>query len=164
MKLVQFKDPASPRCQHLGLVEGDEVIDLSEADGPESVYDLYYGRGGDSDGFGAALGTAADAAGSARRLSLAALLQATGRRVGLYSSPHLHTVRERIQINGEVVGKDLWAEGVTRLYEKSRDLEAIYLKKRVNIYRELRIHLYYKSILKREAHLQLLTVKSTNNK
>jgi len=35
---------------------------------------------------------------------------------------------------------------------------------RVNIYRELRRDLYYKSILKREAHLELLTVKETNNK
>ena len=33
-----------------------------------------------------------------------------------------------------------------------KELETIYLKKRVNIYRELRIHLFYKSILKREAH------------
>ena len=45
-----------------------------------------------------------------------------------------------------------------------KDLEAIYLKKRVNIYRELMRDLYYKSILKREAHLLLLTAKSTNNK
>ena len=28
-----------------------------------------------------------------------------------------------------------------------KELQAIYLKKRVNIYRELRIHLYYKSKL-----------------
>ena len=45
-----------------------------------------------------------------------------------------------------------------------KELWAIYLKKRVNIYRELMRDLYYKSILKREAYLLLLTVKSTNDK
>jgi len=54
---------------------------------------------------------------------LAGLLRAAGRRVGFYSSPHLHSVRERIRIDGEAVGKDLWAEGVAHLYEKSRDFE-----------------------------------------
>jgi dihydrofolate synthase/folylpolyglutamate synthase len=52
---------------------------------------------------------------------LAALLQAGGHRVGLYSSPHLHTLRERIQLNGRLLDKDAWAEGVQRLYESSRD-------------------------------------------
>ena len=52
MRLLQFRDPASARPEHLGLVDGDEVIDLSEGDGPGSVYELYYGRGGDTDGFG----------------------------------------------------------------------------------------------------------------
>ena len=41
-----------------------------------------------------------------------------------------------------------------------KELLAIYLKKRVNIYRELRRDLYYKSILG-EAHSLLLTVKET---
>lgn len=54
---------------------------------------------------------------------LAALLRGFGHQVGLYTSPHLHTIRERIQINGEVVAKDSWAEGVTFFYEKSRDFE-----------------------------------------
>jgi dihydrofolate synthase/folylpolyglutamate synthase len=44
---------------------------------------------------------------------LAALLQAGGRRVGLYSSPHLHSQRERIQIDGALLGKDTWAESLT---------------------------------------------------
>ncbi len=54
---------------------------------------------------------------------LAALLSAFGKRVGLYTSPHLHTIRERIQVDGVAVAKDPWAEAVTRLYEKSRDFE-----------------------------------------
>ena len=55
---------------------------------------------------------------------LAALLQATGHRVGLYTSPHLHTLRERICLNGHIPGKDLWAESTAQLYDKSRDFEA----------------------------------------
>ncbi len=54
---------------------------------------------------------------------LAALLRAAGRRVGLYSKPHLHSIRERIQIDGEMATKELWSEGVTCLYEKTRDFE-----------------------------------------
>lgn len=54
---------------------------------------------------------------------LAALLHAAGRGVGLYISPDLHTIRERVQVGGKVVAKDLWAEGVAHLYEKSRDFE-----------------------------------------
>lgn len=54
---------------------------------------------------------------------LADLVHASGKRVGLYTSPHLHTVRERIQLLGAVASRDVWAEGVTHLYEKSRDFE-----------------------------------------
>ena len=54
---------------------------------------------------------------------LAALLRASGERVGLYTSPHLHTIRERIQVDGKVVSKDQWAKGVGRLYERSRAFE-----------------------------------------
>ena len=38
---------------------------------------------------------------------LAAVLQAQGYSVGLYTSPHLHTQRERIRVGGEIIGKDL---------------------------------------------------------
>ena len=53
----------------------------------------------------------------------AELLRRSRQRVGLYTSPHLHTVRERIQIDGKVVTRDVWASGVTHFYEKSRDFE-----------------------------------------
>ncbi len=36
---------------------------------------------------------------------LAAILRASERRVGLYTSPHLHTFRERIQIDGEPISE-----------------------------------------------------------
>ncbi|MDP6777715.1 MAG: cyanophycin synthetase [Candidatus Latescibacteria bacterium] len=54
---------------------------------------------------------------------LASLLRTAGQRVGLFTSPHLHTVRERIRIDGEIAEKEAWSEGVTHLYEKSRDFE-----------------------------------------
>jgi dihydrofolate synthase/folylpolyglutamate synthase len=37
---------------------------------------------------------------------LAACLQSAGHRTGLYTSPHLHTFRERIQVNGAMVSRD----------------------------------------------------------
>jgi folylpolyglutamate synthase/dihydropteroate synthase len=37
---------------------------------------------------------------------LAAMLRAEGRRVGLYTSPHLVSFRERIRVNGEAIGED----------------------------------------------------------
>ncbi|MBL8955463.1 MAG: bifunctional folylpolyglutamate synthase/dihydrofolate synthase [Myxococcaceae bacterium] len=45
----------------------------------------------------------------------AACLRAQGYRVGLYTSPHLHRVNERIQINGEPIRDGALAEGVERL-------------------------------------------------
>jgi len=41
---------------------------------------------------------------------VASMLQAAGYRVGLYTSPHLHTVRERMRIDGEPIGEPLLAE------------------------------------------------------
>jgi dihydrofolate synthase/folylpolyglutamate synthase len=37
---------------------------------------------------------------------LASILSEAGCRTGLYTSPHLHTFRERIQINGELISED----------------------------------------------------------
>ncbi len=38
---------------------------------------------------------------------LASVAQASGQRVGLYTSPHLHTYRERIQVNGEPIAREV---------------------------------------------------------
>lgn len=54
---------------------------------------------------------------------LAALLQACGRRTGIYSSPHLHTIRERIRIDGRILDKDDWARWVSDLYDRTRGFE-----------------------------------------
>jgi dihydrofolate synthase/folylpolyglutamate synthase len=36
---------------------------------------------------------------------LASVVHASGKKVGLYTSPHLHTYRERIQVNGEPISR-----------------------------------------------------------
>ena len=46
---------------------------------------------------------------------IARLLQAHGLRVGRYSSPHLDSITERIEINGEPIDRDLFAEEVLAL-------------------------------------------------
>ncbi len=55
---------------------------------------------------------------------LAALLGRAGRRTGLYTSPHLHTWRERIQVEGQLLPRDAWAEGISFLYDRTRGFEA----------------------------------------
>lgn len=46
--------------------------------------------------------------------SLAAILQEAGLRVGLYTSPHLVTFRERIRVNGEMIPESYVVEWVER--------------------------------------------------
>jgi dihydrofolate synthase/folylpolyglutamate synthase len=46
---------------------------------------------------------------------LASILAATGQRVGLYTSPHLVSVRERIQINAVPITESEFADGMERL-------------------------------------------------
>lgn len=41
---------------------------------------------------------------------LAAILQASGYKTGLYTSPHLKDFRERIKVNGKMIGKDFIVE------------------------------------------------------
>jgi dihydrofolate synthase/folylpolyglutamate synthase len=46
---------------------------------------------------------------------LAAILQATGRRVGLYTSPHLAHYRERIRVDGRPISESDFVDGVDAL-------------------------------------------------
>lgn len=55
---------------------------------------------------------------------LAALLCQSGHRTGLYTSPHLHTWRERVQLEGQLLPRDTWAEGISFLYDQTRGFEA----------------------------------------
>ena len=52
---------------------------------------------------------------------IARLLQAQGLRVGRYSSPHLESITERIEIDGEPINRDIFAEEVLAL----RDVAAL---------------------------------------
>lgn len=106
MRLLQFRDPASDRPQHLGLVDGDEVIDLTAGGGPASVHEVYYGGGGDRDGLEAAVAAAARRAERARRLPLALLL--AGRGEGM---PHL--LKPVSGPEGDPHALRVWLAGVT---------------------------------------------------
>jgi dihydrofolate synthase / folylpolyglutamate synthase len=46
---------------------------------------------------------------------LASIVQATGLKVGLYTSPHLCSIRERIRVDGEMVSEDAFAALVGEL-------------------------------------------------
>ena len=48
---------------------------------------------------------------------LDSILRASGRRVGLYTSPHLVTFRERIRLNGDMISEGDAAAGLTRIRE-----------------------------------------------
>jgi dihydrofolate synthase/folylpolyglutamate synthase len=49
--------------------------------------------------------------------AVGALLTAAGERVGLYTSPHLVTLRERVRVNGAMIGAAQFAAHVERLKE-----------------------------------------------
>ncbi len=46
---------------------------------------------------------------------IAALLGAAGQRTGLYTSPHLHTIRERMRVAGELISEEEFARLATQL-------------------------------------------------
>ena len=49
-------------------------------------------------------------------LKIATALQATGLRVGLYTSPHISSFRERIQINGVLISEEFVAAFLPKLF------------------------------------------------
>src|SRR5665647_1251495 len=51
---------------------------------------------------------------------VASILRASGRRVGLYSQPHLHSFRERIRVDGELISR---AELAGAIQETARAME-----------------------------------------
>jgi dihydrofolate synthase/folylpolyglutamate synthase len=89
--------------EHAGMRPGlDRVEALLAALGhPERQYALVQVGGTNGKGSTAAL--------------LAACLAAAGRRVGLYTSPHLVSFRERIRVNGEPISEDGVVDGVEAL-------------------------------------------------
>jgi dihydrofolate synthase/folylpolyglutamate synthase len=85
--------------EHAGMRPGLERIEtLVEALGhPERRYTLVQVGGTNGKGSVAAM--------------LAAMLRADGRRVGLYTSPHLVSFRERIRVDGTAIAEDDVADG-----------------------------------------------------
>lgn len=53
---------------------------------------------------------------------LAFLAQAHGLKVGLHTSPHFLSPRERIRINGEMLPEEYWADLASRVYDAAPDL------------------------------------------
>jgi dihydrofolate synthase/folylpolyglutamate synthase len=89
--------------EHAGMRPGLERIEalLGALGHPEEQYTLV--QVGGTNGKGSASAT------------LATILKHGGHRVGLYTSPHLVTFRERIRVNGEAIAEDAVADGVDAL-------------------------------------------------
>ena len=58
---------------------------------------------------------------------LSTILTEAGYRVGRYISPTLFSYRERIQVNGERIGKEALAKHVTAIAEAIKDIEEHHL-------------------------------------
>jgi dihydrofolate synthase/folylpolyglutamate synthase len=89
--------------EHAGMRPGLERIEglLAALGHPEERFTIAQVGGTNGKGSSAAL--------------LAAMLKADGHRVGLYTSPHLVSFRERIRVNGEPISPDAVVDGVDAL-------------------------------------------------
>jgi len=89
--------------EHAGMRPGLERIEglLGALGHPEERFTIAQVGGTNGKGSTAAL--------------LAAMLKAAGHRVGLYTSPHLVSFRERIRVDGEAIGPDAVVDGVDAL-------------------------------------------------
>jgi dihydrofolate synthase / folylpolyglutamate synthase len=89
--------------EYAGMRPGLERIEalLEALDHPERAYTLAQVGGTNGKGSMAAM--------------LAAMLRADGRRVGLFTSPHLVSFRERIRVDGEAIAEDAVVDGVEAL-------------------------------------------------
>jgi dihydrofolate synthase/folylpolyglutamate synthase len=98
--------------EYTGMRPGLERIEaLLEALGhPERAYTIAQVGGTNGKGSVAAM--------------LAATLRAQGRRVGLYTSPHLVDFRERIRVDGEVIAEDAVVDGVEAIGTQVARLDA----------------------------------------
>jgi len=59
---------------------------------------------------------------------IAAILRQAGARVGLYTSPHLHTIRERIRIDGEPIDTETFAALTAEIKPHAEAIEALGMK------------------------------------
>ena len=56
---------------------------------------------------------------------ISSVLQKAGYRVGLFTSPHLHTFRERVQVNREPISERDFARGIERVKPHVEELNAV---------------------------------------
>lgn len=54
---------------------------------------------------------------------ISALATAAGKKAGFFSSPHLHSVRERIRLDGVPTDREVWAAGVARIRDATVGFE-----------------------------------------
>jgi dihydrofolate synthase/folylpolyglutamate synthase len=54
---------------------------------------------------------------------IASILRAAGYKTGLYTSPHLHTFRERIRLDGQLISEEAVADLIERLQPQVRQIE-----------------------------------------
>jgi len=73
----------------------------------------------------------------------ASMLQAAGLRVGLFTSPHLIHVRERIQVNGEHIGEDAFASAMARCHPVLEKMRVRPIGERRLTYFEVLTHLAF---------------------
>lgn len=92
---------SSPRSDELKLVRMNEI--LAHLDNPHHKFPSILIAGTKGKGSTAAL--------------LASVLREAGYRTGLFTSPHLHSFRERVRINGEFISQERVVEITERLQE-----------------------------------------------
>ena len=131
MKLLQFFDPRDARS-HVGLVDGEEVVDLSRTGAaPATIHDIYYRMGGNEVGLEKAVERLAATAAGAGRLKLEDLLHNRDRGRPCLTKPVSGPV-------GQPHALRAWLAGVT--HEDSARLREIEAKQAtgeaVNVYEQ----------------------------
>lgn len=84
---------------------------------------------------------------------VASILGCCGYRVGLYTSPHMHTIRERIQINGAPLSEEEFAGTVERVWPAVEEM----VDERVTTFETLTAMAFY-AFAVREMDFQVLEV------
>ena len=59
---------------------------------------------------------------------LASIFQVSGKRVGLYTSPHLVSFRERMRVNGEMISEEFIRTFLSRIWPKVLELKATFFE------------------------------------
>lgn len=133
MKLIQFIDPQDPAFDgaHVGLIEGHELIDLTQGPStPRTIYDIYYGLGGDEVGLVKAVERLQNSTQN-RRLDLQTLLNNSDLDQPYVVKPVSGPVDEPFKLR-------VWLAGVT--HEDSAKLREIEAKQatgdQVNVYEQ----------------------------